>query len=285
VSIGAVSSSADRHHAKVAYQAWASFYDADYAHVQFHRIGRVFHELALRHGAPGRRMLDLGCGTGTNTLEFASLGYQVTGCDIAPAMLEIAQNKPGADRVRFVQADLRDLPDLGSFDVAVSTTDPISHLLTDQDLAAALHGAARSLVPGGVLVFDQRAEPAYRRLSGQTIVTEQDDQLMMWRVTEKITSEKGAVFGMQIDRFVKTGNTQWQRLTHQHFLRYRDEPLIRQLLKETGLECLVVHSLRDDGLLRMKPDEQADTTIIYVARRPERSGHMTIPAGPASRRK
>jgi SAM-dependent methyltransferase len=43
--------------------------------------------------APGRRAVDLGTGTGSLALGFAARGLQVTGLDIAPALLDVARNK------------------------------------------------------------------------------------------------------------------------------------------------------------------------------------------------
>src|SRR5205814_8988919 len=45
----------------------------------------------LRHlPPPGARVLDVGAGTGAMSLLIASLGYDVTALDLAPAMLEVA---------------------------------------------------------------------------------------------------------------------------------------------------------------------------------------------------
>ncbi|GLY74133.1 class I SAM-dependent methyltransferase [Actinoallomurus iriomotensis] len=69
-------------------------------------------------------------------------------------MLRIAQAKPGAGRVRFTVADLRRLPDLGEFDVAVALGEPFDYLRNEEELGSALRGAANLLAPGGLLVFD-----------------------------------------------------------------------------------------------------------------------------------
>ena len=44
-------------------------------------------------------VVDLGCGTGIITLEFARRGYRMIGVDPSPAMLKVALQKPGADGV------------------------------------------------------------------------------------------------------------------------------------------------------------------------------------------
>src|SRR6185312_4638644 len=53
-----------------------------------------------------RHILDLGCGTGLLTREFADVeGRFVMGVDPAPAMLAVARRQPGADRVHWVEGD------------------------------------------------------------------------------------------------------------------------------------------------------------------------------------
>lgn len=111
-------------------------------------------------------VLDLGCGTGDLAIRIAAAhGAAVTGADPARAMLEIARAKPGAERVRWVEADARWL-DLGQrFDLIVMTGHAFQALLTDQDRALALAAVARHLAPGGRFVFDSR-NPARREWEG-----------------------------------------------------------------------------------------------------------------------
>jgi SAM-dependent methyltransferase len=63
---------------------------------------------------PGRA-LDLGCGTGTDSIYLAQHGWQVTGVDMVPKALAIARRKAEAAGVhpRFVEGDVTRLPELG----------------------------------------------------------------------------------------------------------------------------------------------------------------------------
>ena len=63
-------------------------------------------------------VVDLGCGTGIVTLEFARGGYRTIGIDPSPLMLEMAQQKPGADGVQWVQGSARELGKPGT-DLAI----------------------------------------------------------------------------------------------------------------------------------------------------------------------
>jgi SAM-dependent methyltransferase len=64
----------------------------------------------------GRRVLEIGCGIGTDTMNFARAGAQVTAVDLSGASLEVAKQRAAvfglSDRVRFLQADAERLTEL-----------------------------------------------------------------------------------------------------------------------------------------------------------------------------
>jgi SAM-dependent methyltransferase len=71
-----------------------------------------------RNAIPPCRALEIGCGTGTNSVWLAQQGFEVTGIDLAPLAVERAEKRARAAgvHVQFLVADVLDLPDLdGSF--------------------------------------------------------------------------------------------------------------------------------------------------------------------------
>lgn len=99
---------------------------------------------------PIGRVLELGCGTGTNAIYLATLGFEVTATDLSPLAIERAKEKAGQAgvAVRFEQADVLTLPDLGPpfpfvFDRG------LYHAMRRADLAGFLGALARVVEPGG----------------------------------------------------------------------------------------------------------------------------------------
>jgi SAM-dependent methyltransferase len=96
-------------------------------------------------------LLDLGCGSGELARHLAVGGYQVTGCDIAPLMLDRAA---GADRehaVRWIRLE----PNWRTLPFASASLDGViaaSVLEYVRDPAAVLGECARVLLPDGVLL-------------------------------------------------------------------------------------------------------------------------------------
>ncbi|PTL82432.1 class I SAM-dependent methyltransferase [Vitiosangium sp. GDMCC 1.1324] len=116
----------------------------------------------------GRRVLDVGCGDGSNALLMARFGARVTGIDISPRSIELCKHRARLDGVEdsthFICSPLETADLLeGSFDVIWG--DGVLHHLIPE-----LEGVMRKLVsyakPGGLLVFSEPVclSPLMRKL-------------------------------------------------------------------------------------------------------------------------
>lgn len=107
--------------------------------------------IPLLPGSPAR-IADLGCGTGSLSVLFAEAGHLVHGIDLAPRMIEAAQAKAAAARVRaeFAVGDAAGPPlEPGAFDVVVAR-----HVLwMFPDPENVLARWIELLAPDGVLVL------------------------------------------------------------------------------------------------------------------------------------
>jgi SAM-dependent methyltransferase len=115
--------------------------------------------LAIADELGARRVLDVGCGTGTFALLLADRGRDVIGLDPAEASLSVARAKPGAERVRWIHGDVRALPPL-AVDLATMTGNVAQAIVGESDWDATLDGIHGALRPGGHLVFETR-DPAF----------------------------------------------------------------------------------------------------------------------------
>jgi SAM-dependent methyltransferase len=135
------------------YDIYARFYDLDLGDMDADLF--MIQQFAARCGSP---ILELACGTGRVLLPLARQGYDVTGVDVSPAMLEVAHRKVAAeslaDRVTLVQQDMRDLVLDRRFNLVFVAVNSFMHLLTLDDQLAALARVRQHLNPGGLFLLD-----------------------------------------------------------------------------------------------------------------------------------
>lgn len=115
--------------------------------------------LAMAGPLSGRRVLDLACGTGDIALLAAEAGAEVTGLDLTPRMVVLANGKAtaGGVRARFVVGDMTALPFPDGCADVVTTGYGLRNV---PDLDAALREIHRVLAPGGRLLSLDFNRPA-----------------------------------------------------------------------------------------------------------------------------
>ena len=95
------------------------------------------------------RMLEIGCGTGTNSVFLAQQGFDVTAIDLSPDALKLAQKKANdaGVQVKFVKADVCSLRvDLGVFEFVFDRG--CYHCVRRTDLAGLLETLRSVTQPG-----------------------------------------------------------------------------------------------------------------------------------------
>jgi SAM-dependent methyltransferase len=135
-----------------AYAVLAPAYDLLTAGYAYGPWLAAIERLARRHGLAGRRVLDVGCGTGNAAILAAATGASVTGVDPAPRLLEVARGRAAAEGLgaTFVAGDAANLP-VG--DGAVDATLSVFAVIFAPDPRAAAAELARVTAPDGRVVL------------------------------------------------------------------------------------------------------------------------------------
>jgi SAM-dependent methyltransferase len=109
-------------------------------------------ERGLADPSAGRRAVVVGSGLGADAAYIASLGYQTTGFDIAETAVHEARDRFPASPVRYVTADLLDLPEEWSraFDLVIEII--TVQALPEPPRNRAIVNVGRLVAPGGSLL-------------------------------------------------------------------------------------------------------------------------------------
>lgn len=253
-----------------SYDALAVAYDTLTADYDYERWLGAIDELSKRYGSGGRRVLDVACGTGKSFLPLIERGYSVTGADVSPRMLrEAARKAPG---VALHLLDMRELPELGRFDLVTCLDDALNNLPTADALVAALQGFGRNLAERGVAVWDVNTLAAYRGAFCESHLVEGDGLFLAWE-GRATTIGAGETAEATIHIFARDAGGAWRRTESSHRQRHWPADRIAAAARTAGLEIMVRLGQRPGVQLDPECDEAHHTKALYVAcRRPSRKG-------------
>jgi SAM-dependent methyltransferase len=241
------------------YDAWALVYDDFNRGYLFERWTGKLAEKAEEAGMAGKRLLDIACGTGMSTIPMLDRGWSVSGCDISPGMLEVAREKIGGEAILF-EADMRELPDVGKFDLVWAINDPLNYLLDSEELKATFEGMRRNLHPEGIALFDLNTLVTYRTFFSHEIVVEADGRRLTWR--GQMSPDEVAPGTFAEAHFEVPGHT---AMTSVHRQRHFSEAEVRDAIARAGLDTIALYG-ELEGELSPGVDENHHTKMVFLCR-------------------
>lgn len=244
-------------HAQLAYDAFASIYDDFNAQNDYEAwFGSLLPQLG-RLGLRTGKLLDVACGTGRAFAPMLRRGWDITACDISPAMVDKAREKHRAEPIDYDVADMRELPTYGEFRLVWALNDAVNYLLGEGDLLRALGAMGANLADDGLLVFDCNTLRLFRAMYDPSEGLDRDPR-WHWRARGLVDGiYEAEIFGEQVE-------------THVHRERHHSVPEVRRAMLDAGLRPLAALGQReDDGRLVLADDwdEERDHKIVHVARR------------------
>lgn len=222
---------------------------------------RFYLRLAVARGA--RKVVDLGCGTGTLARLLAQQGIDVLAVDPDPEMLRVARTKgshPGADH--RVEWRLGDSAVMGTAraDLAVMSGHVAQIFLDDPSWQQVLADLRAALTPVGTLAFETRNpgrrlwEEWTRAQTLRTVATP-DGEVELWHETVTVDLPLVTYDTFTLNR--RTG----ERSATRDVLAFREEPMLRTSLEQAGF---VVDDVFGSWDRRPVSDDGAE--LIVVAR-------------------
>lgn len=187
----------DRLNDTVDYAAWADFIEKCFIRYADEKPSSV---------------LELGCGTGSMTIELAKRGYDMTALDLSEDMLAEADQRVREEKigsVLFLCEDMCSFELYGTVDAVVCCLDGINHLENRDDLLACFALVANYLNPGGVFVFDLNTPYRFKTTyADRDYILEDDGVMCCWR---NRLNAKGDVVDFCLTVFEENEDGTWSR--------------------------------------------------------------------------
>lgn len=224
---------------------YARYYDLLYRDKDYEVETDYVVKLIQRFHPQAKSVLELGSGTGTHAMNLVKRGYDITGVEISPDMLNIAltklNNKPSSNPL-FIEGDIRNIHLNRIYDAVLSLFHVISYQTTNEDVTAAFETTRKHLKPGGIFIFDvwygpavltERPEVRKKQMTGQDIeVTRLASPLL--RYNENIVDVNYHIFLRNLTTRIVS------ELEEIHSMRYFFKPEIEYLASRTGF--IILHS-------------------------------------------
>lgn len=231
------------------FQDYAYYYNLFYGDKDYRGEAATVDHLLKKYGTKEvRTLLNMGCGTGRHDSELVKLGYEVSGIDMSPQMLEIAkENNPD---LSYEVADIREYESRKKFDAVTALFHVMSYQNTNEDFVKALKAASSALDIGGVFLFDVWYGPGVLtdRPSVRVKKVEDEQNLVIRYARPDMYADKNLV---DVNYEVLVINKEDHRATKMeetHHMRYYFAPETEYLLEQNGFKlmaCLDCNTLKE----------------------------------------
>jgi 2-polyprenyl-3-methyl-5-hydroxy-6-metoxy-1,4-benzoquinol methylase len=130
-----------------------------------------------------KSVCDVGCGTGSTALSFASKGIRTFAVDISSTMCDIAKSKAEKAKVSMnvICGDMRNFQLPEQVDLVLCEGNVINHVAEKSELGRVLDSVHRALAPGGYFLFDVNGANVYRHIWPQARVLEKPGVVFICR--------------------------------------------------------------------------------------------------------
>jgi 2-polyprenyl-3-methyl-5-hydroxy-6-metoxy-1,4-benzoquinol methylase len=206
-------------------------------------------------------VLDLGCGTGVITRRMAKAGYDMTGADASPDMLQEAIMLSGEnDEILYLLQPMQELDLDGNVRAVISACDCINYVTEPEELREALRRIYAVIEPGGVFIFDINTEWKYRNLLAEnTFAESRDEGAFIW---ENYYDEKSLINEYDLTLFIPDSDGRYLRQTETHFERSYAISEMEEMLKNAGFS---VEGIYDD--YSKEPLKKDSERAVFVVKK------------------
>lgn len=245
----------------MSYTDFAYVYDVLMGDVNYPARTEYILKLFKKFDRKPTLLLDVACGTGGFSIEFAKKGIEVIGTDMSEDMLSVAREKTAEEGldILYLCQNAEDLDLYGTVDGAVCCMDSINHITDIKTLQTALKKISLFLEPERLFIFDVNTLYKHEKiLANNTFVLDEEDIYCVWQnefdEKNKITNISLDFFTKEDDIYVRSGEEFCERA-------YTREELAN-LLGNAGFKIEAVF-----GDMTPNPPTDTEERVFYICRK------------------
>ena len=188
------------------YSYFSYYYDILTRNIDYKKQYEYFCKLISKLGSHPGLLLDLACGTGSLSLEFAKNNVDVIAIDSSVDMLSIAKQKAIESDVDilFVCQEMQNFYLHDNVDTIICSLDSINHLDGIEDVKKTFLSCYKALKRDGILIFDVNTIYKNKEVLGDnTFIYDTDEVYCIWQNYFEDTTNTDDIF---LDFFVREGD-------------------------------------------------------------------------------
>ena len=214
-------------------KSFADFYDEMMAYVDYDRWVKLIND-RIGNTINGKKIMEIGCGTGEISKRLADCGYEVCGIDISEEMLKIAGTK--YPNLNIKKEDMRTIKIESEFDAIVCVFDALNYLQNFEELKLSFENIKRALKPNGFFLFDILNRKMIDSMFPEDIFADDRENMsIIWKHSyeEEIDLDK-----ISASFFIREERNSYKRYDEVFYKKIYSGKLILQVIKDTGFELI-----------------------------------------------
>lgn len=248
----------------MSYSSFAGVYDQLTVNVDYKRRAEYIADILKKQGIEDGLLLDLACGTGSLSVEFSKMGYEVIATDASPDMLMEARDKAYDEElnIMFLCQRMEETDLYGTVRAIVCALDSINHLTDLEALNKTFSVLKNFIDDGGIMVFDVNTLYKHREVLGNnTFIYDEENVFCAWQ--NRLLKDNKTV-NINLDFFRKSGNLYERYNENFNEIAFTDEEIVNAV-EGGGFKVIA----RYDDLTGEAPNENSER-VYYVIRRENR---------------
>lgn len=245
----------------MSYSSFAGVYDALTINVDYKKRAEYIASILKDFNITDGLLLDLACGTGSLSVEFSKMGYEVIATDASPEMLMEAQEKAydQEQSIMFLCQRMEETDLYGTVRAIVCALDSINHLESVEQLKQTFCVLKNFIDDGGIMIFDVNTIYKHQFVLGNnTFIYDEKNVYCVWQ--NRLLKDNRTV-NINLDFFVKDGDV-YQRFNENFCETAFSDDEITASAEENGFK--VIKRYRDLSCGGPKDDTER---VYYVIRR------------------